>query len=302
MVLKMFTSIIEQLEKTPGVIKARINKSIGKVLLYPYQSKIYFENGECGVLGRYSMGYTQSIEDFGHSSGTINPIKVGHYCQIESHAKILLGGEHSNNAILNISYELLPDIKSMIESRGGKIEPIFSKGMIDIRSNVVISTGATILSGVTIGEGAVIAAGAIVTKNVPPFAIVGGNPARVIKYRFDEQTIENLLKIRWWDFNFSFWVNNFEAIQKLYLPEVQEKFLNLDPSVYYQSHNYFVLKAQKQENTVVGLNILGIETNGQFIATKDCPLEIKFFINQMSAANGSEVYLIKDVFKFAGLI
>ena len=55
------------------------------------------------------------------------------------------------------------------------------------------------MSGVTIGSGAIVATAAVVTKNVPPYAIVGGNPARVIKYRFSEEVIEQRLEIAWWD-------------------------------------------------------------------------------------------------------
>ena len=70
-----------------------------------------------------------------------------------------------------------------------------SKGNIVIDDDVWIGYGATILSGVHIGQGAVIAAGAVVTKDVPPYAIVGGVPAKVIKYRFPQEMIEALLKI-----------------------------------------------------------------------------------------------------------
>ena len=70
---------------------------------------------------------------------------------------------------------------------------------VEIGNDVWIGYGVTILAGVKIGDGAIVAAGAVVTKDVEPYAIVGGVPAKTIKYRFSEEEIEELLKLRWWD-------------------------------------------------------------------------------------------------------
>lgn len=80
--------------------------------------------------------------------------------------------------------------------------PIERKGLRTlIGSDVWIGANAIILPGVTVGDGAIIAAGSVVSRDVPPYAIVGGVPARVIRFRFDEKTIERLITVRWWRFS-----------------------------------------------------------------------------------------------------
>lgn len=76
---------------------------------------------------------------------------------------------------------------------------VVSKGPIIVGNDVWIGRRAIIMSGVTIGDGAIIGAGAIVTKDVPPFAVAVGNPAKVVKYRYSSETIAALLSIAWWD-------------------------------------------------------------------------------------------------------
>ena len=81
----------------------------------------------------------------------------------------------------------------------------------------MISANAMIMSGITIGNGAVIGAGAFVNKDVPPYAIVAGTPAKIIRYRFDEKTIDKLQKSQWWNKN------------KQELLEFKEQFTNIEP-------------------------------------------------------------------------
>ena len=70
-----------------------------------------------------------------------------------------------------------------------------------IGHDVWIGRSAIVLAGVTVGDGSVIGAGSVVTKDVPPYAIVAGNPARLIRYRFDENVIQKLKEINWWNFS-----------------------------------------------------------------------------------------------------
>lgn len=117
-----------------------------------------------------------------------NPTRliIGSYCSIACGVKFLLGGEHYLNTITTYP------IKAKLYNLGNEA---LSKGDIILNDDVWVGENSLICSGVTIGQGAVIAAGSVVTKNVEPYAIVGGNPAKIIKYRFDKVCIEKLLSI-----------------------------------------------------------------------------------------------------------
>lgn len=97
-----------------------------------------------------------------------------------------------------------------------------------IGNDVWIGMGALIMAGVTIGDGAVVGAGSIVTKDIPPYSITYGSPARVHKYRFDERTIEKLLLWKWWDWPEHILRDNIELFQK----ELDEKIIGKIQRVY----------------------------------------------------------------------
>jgi virginiamycin A acetyltransferase len=86
------------------------------------------------------------------------------------------------------------------------------KGDTIVGNDVWIGYAAIIMPGVKIGDGAIVAAKSVVTKDVPPYAIVGGNPAQVLRHRFDDQTIEKLLAIAWWDWHITKITRNLEQI------------------------------------------------------------------------------------------
>lgn len=121
-----------------------------------------------------------------YNNGTDHKLRIGHFCSIAPEVVFLLGADHSCKHISTFPFE------SIVLQSGNEA---ISKGNILVDDEVWIGYRATIMSGVHIGQGAVVAAGAVVTKDVPPYAIVGGVPAKVIKYRFDEKLIEELLKI-----------------------------------------------------------------------------------------------------------
>lgn len=113
-------------------------------------------------------------------------LSIGNYCAIGPGVQFLLGTEHRMNTITMYPFK---------EKNFGSVNEALSKGDIIIGDDVWFGTNALICSGVKIGQGAVIGAGAIVTKDVEPYAVVGGNPAKLIKYRFPEPLRKKLCNI-----------------------------------------------------------------------------------------------------------
>lgn len=138
-------------------------------------------NIELVDVGEYSYGELNIIT-FNKNSY----LYIGNCVSIAQNVTFLLDVEHNTGTISTYPY------KAKICCLG---DESFSKGNIIVDDDVWIGYGATIMSGVHIGQGAVVAAEAVVTKDVPPYAIVGGVPAKIIKYRFSKNMISELLKV-----------------------------------------------------------------------------------------------------------
>ncbi|MEN1972204.1 CatB-related O-acetyltransferase [Luteimonas sp. MJ204] len=121
---------------------------------------------------------------------------VGKYCSIAEGVEIFLGGNHRTDWITTFPFSWFG--KAWPEARGITGHPA-TRGDVVIGNDVWLGAGCVVLSGVRIGDGAVIGCRAVVSRDVPPFAIVTGNPAKVVRLRFDEGRIARLLAVRWWD-------------------------------------------------------------------------------------------------------
>lgn len=145
---------------------------------------------------------------------------IGKFCSIACGAKFIFNS--ANHTLSSLSTYPFP---IFFEEWGLNFKDIATawdkKGDIIIGNDVWIGYEAVIMAGVTIGDGAIIGTRAVVTKDVPPYTIVGGVPAKPIRKRFDNETLDELLKIRWWDWPEEKIARNIQAIQSGCLKQLQ---------------------------------------------------------------------------------
>jgi len=127
----------------------------------------------------------------------VDRLVIGSFCSIGSGAAFIMAGNqgHRNDWISTFPFYWMSEVEAFNGAANG-FEPA---GDTVIGNDVWIGSEAILMPGVTIGDGAVIGTRALVTRDVAPYAIVGGNPARVIRKRFEEPRIDLLLQMRWWD-------------------------------------------------------------------------------------------------------
>lgn len=142
------------------------------------------------VIGPYTYGRPKVR--FSESGAKLT---IGRYGSIADGVEILLGGNHELGWATTYPFPALPRLWPEAAGMSGHHT---TRGDVTIGHDVWLGSQCMILSGVSIGHGAVVAARAVVTRDVPPYAIVAGNPARIVKRRFDDARIEQLLASRWW--------------------------------------------------------------------------------------------------------
>ena len=175
-------------------MKKKLKHIILKILNKLHLTRYYRRTKKCNV-GEHTY--------FAHSTHIASKknVFIGKYCSLANGVCIGIGN-HPYNILtthpftyMDNDIQLYGDMPVAKENRI-KIEDVKKTY---IGNDVWIGHNATIISGVKVGDGAIIAAGAVVTKDVEPYAIVGGVPAKVIKYRFPKEIINQLLEVKWWD-------------------------------------------------------------------------------------------------------
>ena len=144
------------------------------------------------VVGRHTYGLP-TIHTY---RGSERKVVIGPFCSIAPGVQIVTGGIHPSEWVSTYPFRIFWAMEGAYSDGMPR-----SRGDVTIGADVWIGTDATILSGVDIGPGAVVAARAVVTRDVPPYAIVAGCPARIVKHRFTADLVERLLATAWWNWN-----------------------------------------------------------------------------------------------------
>ena len=167
----------------PGPIRRAIfGRDFDMLLRFKAQGRVVMGQGTYGV---------PRVETYAHDD---TRLIVGAYTSIAKRATFILGGNHPADRVTTFPLRIMRGLPG-----AGSDGYPYSKGDIQVGSDVWIGYGAMVLSGVTIGDGAMVAARSLVSADVPPFAIVAGTPARVLRYRHTPEQCAALREISWWN-------------------------------------------------------------------------------------------------------
>jgi acetyltransferase-like isoleucine patch superfamily enzyme len=182
------------------VALARLKQKHPSCRFYPGSSV-----DERSVLGNYNVifGHTTIINSrlgdhtFVQKDSVVINADIGKFCSIASHVSIGLGQHPLNWVSSHPAFYSASQPLARTFSTDERFDPFALRTTVG--NDVWIGQGAMVMDGTRIGTGAVVAAGAVVTKDIPEYAVAAGMPAKVVKYRFDEGTIGQLIESRWWD-------------------------------------------------------------------------------------------------------
>ena len=173
--------MIQYIRKSLGIFPRFFKKPPNRILSERYPN---YKIG-CGTYG--------DLEVLSWGEGAT--LTIGSYTSVASGAKVFLGGEHRIDWVTTYPFNVLWESAKQYKGHPK------TKGDVVIGNDVWIGTEALILSGVTIGDGAVIGARSVVVLDVPPYAVVAGNPAKIVKFRFEQSVINRLLAQQWWNWS-----------------------------------------------------------------------------------------------------
>jgi acetyltransferase-like isoleucine patch superfamily enzyme len=177
-----------------------------------------------GRLAKSSLGLFTYVQ---HGSN-ISYSTIGRFCSIGPNV-IVAHGEHPKDLLsthpLFYEHSYIAEIPSLVSGASFNTHKA-----VHIGSDVWIGANCYIKDGVAIGDGAIIGAGAVVTKNLPPYSVAVGVPARVIRQRFDDEIVQALLEIKWWNWKMEFVFENKELFQGKFDQKVLEKMYKITSS------------------------------------------------------------------------
>lgn len=205
------------METTPDYVKYDALKALGfratkhldtrgRRIVIHHETPVQLNNAPMLIYKELQIGAYSFLR-----SGIVKHIrKIGRYCSIGPN--VTLGeGEHPTTWLTSSpvayydQFNFDPKEKGLLAKRATKRTPENDKsvthGLVTIGNDVWIGANAVIRRGVTIGDGCIIASGAVVSKDVEPYSIIGGIPGKLIRKRFNDDIIENLMRVKWWEFN-----------------------------------------------------------------------------------------------------
>lgn len=284
--------------KAPISAKHRLN-----YLLAPYAIKLYFGQEKYVLLGAGSSEAGRRIVNHSPTTDMQELLQVGSFCET-SKCSLLIGGEHHNKLVFNNTLGQFPAHKLLLREQGVNFFNNTMRGPTRIGSNVTLSLGAVVLSGASIGDGAVIGANSTVTKDIPPFAIAAGTPARVIKMRFADADIETLLKLRWWDWDLQFLQKNLHLLNTDAPRNIPNQ-LDVNAIPYRAKGKCLCFMIPESDVLLGGEDakwfFVGAETGGRRILAKDLPADFNGYINQINLPETAPLTYLPDLFERHGL-